>query len=134
MNFQRIHGVEEHPGGEPVLLALAALYVGQVLAGLLALPKDDVTVSHLLLGDRGWVFVRVPLLAPDHVVSPESPAEVHGELYVGVGHQVGAETLFRKHLCHRGMYGGDRLPPEGGRSGWPGPHPRVYGAPHRDRG
>ena len=78
--------------------------------------------------------MRVPLLAPDHVVSPESPAEVHGELYIGVGHQVGAEALFRQYLRHRSLSGGDRLPPEGGRSGGPGPHPCVDGTPHRDRG
>ena len=120
--------------GEPVLLALPALYVGQVLTGLRALPEDNVTASHLLLGDSGGVFVAIILLAADHIVSPESPAEVHGELYIGVGHQVGAKTLFRQYLRHRSLSGGDRLPPEGGRSGWPGPHPCVDGTPNLYRG
>src|SRR5215204_4642539 len=129
--FQHIHGVQEHLGSEPVLLALATLDVGQILAGLITRPEDEVLSSHLLLGYGGGVLVLIPLLAPDPVVDLEAPAEVHmdTELDVGVGHERGAVALFAQYLGQSALSWGDRRPPEVGRAGWPGPHACVDGTP-----
>ena len=134
--IQRLRGVGEHPGGEVVFFAVAALDVGEVLAGLLALAEDQVVFSHPLFVHRGRVLVGVFLLAPDRPVVVKAPTEVQiaTKLDVGVGHEVGAEALSRERLGHRGLPGGYGFPPVGGRAGRPGPHPRVDGAPGRQGG
>jgi hypothetical protein len=50
--LEQFCGDAKDPWSKPVLLALATLRIGQILAGPLAAGNDEVTSAHLFLGDR----------------------------------------------------------------------------------
>src|ERR671916_852739 len=114
--LQELHALHEHLRGEPVLLALAARRVGEVLEhdvpGVRGAWAPDQDIVYPLRRGLRARPEQVPLLPPDEVEDVEAAVHVveGPELVQGVGHEEVLVALVGEDLGERRLVARDGLP------------------------